>query len=407
MNFTEFGFSPSLMEGIEALRYETATPVQCAAIPAILAGKDIIAAAQTGTGKTAAFLFPVIEKLMAMPHDNKVKAMVIVPTRELAIQIDQQMEGFSYYTHISNIAVYGGTDGLVFSQEKKALTSGADLIVCTPGRLMAHMKMGYIQFPELKFLILDEADRMLDMGFYDDILKIISYLPKQRQTLMFAATMPVKIRQLAREILHHPVEINIAVSKPAEKIIQKAYVVYDNQKTPLIKMLLKETKLNRVLIFCATREKTRRLYQELKRNGINAQEIHSTLDQPARGKAMNLFRSGDIPVLVATDIVSRGIDVEDIDMVINYDVPREGEDYIHRIGRTARASAEGTAVTFINQRDQLAFAAIEALLGQEVNKISVPAELGLVPEYNPKAKQYTGKNRRKWGGKGSAKRNKK
>ena len=387
MDFTTFGFSPSLMEGIEALRYETATPVQEKAIPAILSGHDIIASAQTGTGKTAAFLLPVIEKLMAMPHDNQVKAMVIVPTRELALQIDQQMEGFSYYTHVSSIAIYGGTDGIVFSREKQALISGADLIVCTPGRLMAHIKMGYITFPQLEFLILDEADRMLDMGFHDDILQIISHLPKHRQTLMFAATMPPKIRLLARQILHNPQEINIAVSKPAEKIVQKAYVVYDNQKIPLIKMLLKETEMKKVLIFCATKEKTRELFRELKRIGINAEEIHSTLDQLAREKVMNRFRSGDVPVLVATDIVSRGIDIEDIDMVINYDVPREGEDYIHRIGRTARASAEGTAVTFVNQHDMPSFASIETLLGREVEKYPVPADYGSVPVYNPNAKR--------------------
>jgi superfamily II DNA/RNA helicase len=385
------------MQGIEAIGYETATPVQVSAIPAILEGRDIIASAQTGTGKTAAFLLPVIEKLMAMPHDNQVKAMVIVPTRELALQIDQQMEGFSYYTHVSSIAIYGGTDGTVFSREKQALTEGADLIVCTPGRLMAHMNMGYIQFPELKFLILDEADRMLDMGFNEDILKIISYLPKKRQNLMFSATMPSKIRHLVRQILTNPVEINIAMSKPAEKIVQKAYVVYDTQKIPLIKMLLKETVMKRVLIFCSTKEKTRQLFHELKRTGIKAEEIHSTLEQAARENVIIRFKSGDIPVLVATDIVSRGIDIEDIDMVINYDVPHDAEDYIHRIGRTARASAEGTAVTFINERDQQRFDAIETLLEREVEKSPVPEQYGETPVYNPKVRPKG--NGRKFGGK--------
>jgi ATP-dependent RNA helicase RhlE len=386
LNFSSFGFSPSIMEGIEAIGYETATPVQETAIPAILQGNDIIASAQTGTGKTAAFLLPVIEKLSALPHDNKVKAMVIVPTRELALQIDQQMEGFSYYTRVSSIAIYGGTDGTVFSREKQALTEGADLIVCTPGRLMAHMNMGYITFPELKFLILDEADRMLDMGFSDDILKIISYLPKERQTLMFSATMPTKIRHLARQILKNPLEISIAISKPAEKILQKAYVVYDTQKIPLIKMLLKETVMKKVLIFCSTKEKTRQLYHELKKTGIRAEEIHSTLEQAAREKVIIRFKSGDIPVLVATDIVSRGIDIEDIDMVINYDVPHDAEDYIHRIGRTARASAEGTAVTFINERDMQRFGAIETLLERVVEKSDVPEVYGETPVYNPNLK---------------------
>ena len=383
MNFSAFGFGPSIMEGIEAIGYEIATPVQESAIPVILEGRDLIASAQTGTGKTAAFLLPVIEKLMAMPHDNQVKAMVIVPTRELALQIDQQMEGFSYYTHVSSIAIYGGTDGTVFSREKQALTEGADLIVCTPGRLMAHINMGYIKFPELKFLILDEADRMLDMGFHEDILKIISHLPKQRQNLMFSATMPSKIRHLAKQILHNPFEINIAMSKPAEKIVQKAFVVYDAQKIPLIKMLLKETEMKRVLVFCSTKEKTRQVYQELKRAGIKAEEIHSTLEQTTRETVIIRFKSGDIPVLVATDIVSRGIDIEDIDMVINYDVPHDGEDYIHRIGRTARASAEGTAVTFINERDQQRFGGIETLLEREIEKSPVPEQYGETPLYNP------------------------
>ena len=391
------------MQGIEAIGYENATPVQISAIPAILEGRDLIASAQTGTGKTAAFLLPVIEKLMAMPHDNQVKAMVIVPTRELALQIDQQMEGFSYYTNVSSIAIYGGTDGTVFSREKQALTEGADLIVCTPGRLMAHMNMGYIKFPELKFLILDEADRMLDMGFNEDILKIISYLPKQRQNLMFSATMPSKIRHLVKQILNNPVEISIAMSKPAEKIVQKAYVVYDTQKIPLIKMLLKETVMKRVLIFCSTKEKTRQLYHELKKTGIKAEEIHSTLEQAARENVINRFKSGDIPVLVATDIVSRGIDIEDIDMVINYDVPHDAEDYIHRIGRTARASAEGTAVTFINERDQQRFGAIETLLEREVEKSLVPEQYGETPVYNPKIRRKDEKRRfggkRKGGGK--------
>jgi len=397
LKFSSFGFSPTLMQGIEAIGYETATPVQISAIPAILEGRDIIASAQTGTGKTAAFLLPVIEKLMAMPHDNQVKAMVIVPTRELALQIDQQMEGFSYYTNVSSIAIYGGTDGTVFSREKQALTEGADLIVCTPGRLMAHMNMGYIKFPELKFLILDEADRMLDMGFNEDILKIISFLPKQRQNLMFSATMPTKIRHLVKQILNNPVEINIAMSKPAEKIVQKAYVVYDTQKIPLIKMLLKETVMKRVLIFCSTKEKTRQLYHELKKTGIKAEEIHSTLEQAARENVIIRFKSGDIPVLVATDIVSRGIDIEDIDMVINYDVPHDAEDYIHRIGRTARASAEGTAVTFINERDQQRFGAIETLLEREVEKSLVPEQYGETPVYNPKIRRKD--EGRKFGGK--------
>lgn len=397
MTFSSFGFSSDILQGIESIGFDTATPVQQAAIPAIMNGKDIIASAQTGTGKTAAFLLPVIEKLSQLPHNNQVRAMVIVPTRELALQIDQQMEGFSYFTPISSIAVYGGTDGSVFEREKQALTKGADLIVCTPGRLLAHINMGYVKFPELKFLILDEADRMLDMGFFDDIVKIIKHLPANRQTLMFSATMPVKIRQLARQILTDPFEINIAISKPAEKIRQQAAVLYDGQKNQVIRWVIQNLQVKRVLVFCATKEKTRLLYHELKKAGFKAEEIHSTLEQSERETVLNRFKSGDIPVLVATDIVSRGIDIEDIDMVINYDVPHDAEDYIHRIGRTARASAEGAAVTLVNERDQQRFAAIENLLGYEVEKMLIPEELGHTPVYNPAVQKKD--NKRKFRGK--------
>jgi superfamily II DNA/RNA helicase len=397
LTFSSFGFSSDILQGIESIGFDTATPVQQAAIPAIMNGKDIIASAQTGTGKTAAFLLPVIEKLSQLPHNNQVRAMVIVPTRELALQIDQQMEGFSYFTPISSIAVYGGTDGSVFEREKQALTKGADLIVCTPGRLLAHINMGYVKFPELKFLILDEADRMLDMGFFDDIVKIIKHLPANRQTLMFSATMPVKIRQLARQILTDPFEINIAISKPAEKIRQQAAVLYDGQKNQVIRWVIQNLQVKRVLVFCATKEKTRLLYHELKKAGFKAEEIHSTLEQSERETVLNRFKSGDIPVLVATDIVSRGIDIEDIDMVINYDVPHDAEDYIHRIGRTARASAEGAAVTLVNERDQQRFAAIENLLGYEVEKMLIPIELGHTPVYNPVVQKKD--NKRKFRGK--------
>ncbi len=400
LTFDEFGFSPTVLQGIDSIGYKTPSPVQQQAIPVIMQGRDIIASAQTGTGKTAAFLLPMVEKIAALSHDHHVKALIIVPTRELALQIDQQMEGFSYYTNVSSIAIYGGTDGNVFTREKQALVEGADVIICTPGRLIAHLNMGYVKFPDLKYLILDEADRMLDMGFYDDIVKIITHLPAQRQNLMFSATMPQKIRQLARLLLHDPVEINIAMSKPASNIDQLAYLAYDSQKIPVIRMILKEKELKKVLIFCSTKEKTRQLTFELKRHGIKAGEIHSVLDQDEREKVMNSFRAGTLPVLVATDIVSRGIDVEDIDMVINFDVPHDGEDYVHRIGRTARAESEGQAVTFINEKDQQRFAAIEALIDAEIRKIPVPADFGESPAYNPQQRRKSS-GFRKGGGKRS------
>lgn len=386
MRFTEFNFNPALLEGIEASNYETATPVQEQVIPPIMAGKDVIASAQTGTGKTAAFLLPVMNRLLNNHVDGQVGALIIVPTRELAIQISQHMEGLSYFTHLSSIAIYGGNDAQNFVAEKKALQMGADIIVCTPGRMIAHLNMGYVNMKGLQFLILDEADRMLDMGFQDDINRIIKTLPDKRQTLLFSATMPEKIRQLARKILKTPVEINIAISKPPEKIIQKAFVVYEQQKLPLIKKLLKETPYKNVLIFCSRKQSVKQLARELKHGSIKVAEIHSDLQQAERENTLTAFTSGRIPVLVATDILSRGIDIDTIDVVINYDVPADGEDYVHRIGRTARAEADGAAFTLIAEKEQSKFAAIERLLGKEVEKAQVPQELGPVPAYTPRQK---------------------
>jgi superfamily II DNA/RNA helicase len=383
LKFTEFGFDNRLMEGIEASGYEDATPVQEQVIPLIMAGKDVIASAQTGTGKTAAFLLPLINKIITDPHeDHTNNALVIVPTRELAIQIAQHMEGLSYFTSVSSIAVYGGGDGNAFVQEKKALSHGADIVICTPGKMMAHIKMGYVKLGGLKYLVLDEADRMLDMGFYDDIMFIIGNLPKKRQNLLFSATMPHKIREMARKILHQPTEINISISKPPEKIIQEAFIVYDTQKIPLIKFLLRKKNFKSVLIFCSSKLSVKQLTRELKRNAFKADEIHSDLDQPKREEVLMQFKSGRLPILIATDILSRGIDIDNIDLVINYDVPHDGEDYVHRIGRTARAEADGTAYTLVSLKEQRKFMAIEKLLGKEVTKVSVPEEFGETPAYN-------------------------
>jgi ATP-dependent RNA helicase RhlE len=383
LNFTAFGFDERLMEGIDASGYETATPVQEQVIPLVLQGKDIIASAQTGTGKTAAFLLPLINKIITDPlEDHTNTALVIVPTRELAIQIAQHMEGLSYFTSVSSIAVYGGGDGNAFVQEKKALSHGADVVICTPGKMMAHIKMGYVKLDGLKYLILDEADRMLDMGFYDDIMFIINHLPKKRQNLLFSATMPHKIREMARKILHDPAEINISISKPNEKIVQEAFVVFEEQKIPLIKYLLKKKDFDMVLIFCSSKQAVKQLTRDLQKAGIKADEIHSDLEQDKREDVLMQFKSRRLPILVATDILSRGIDIDNIDLVINYDVPHDGEDYVHRIGRTARAAAEGTAYTFISPREQRKFLSIEKLLGKAVTKAVVPQEFGEVPAYN-------------------------
>ncbi len=389
MNFKEFGLDENLVEGIESSGYDTATPIQEQVIPIILEGKDLIASAQTGTGKTAAFLLPIIHKLITSRTEEHINALVIVPTRELAVQIAQHLEGFSYFTAISSIAVYGGGDGFNFSTEKQALSKGADIVVCTPGRMIAHLNMGYVSLDGLQYLVLDEADRMLDMGFYDDIMKIISFLPVKRQNLLFSATMPAKIRQLAKKILHAPAEINIAISKPPEKIVQGAFVIYDQQKIPLVKWLLQSKDFTSILIFCSRKQAVKELTRELKRARFSVEEIHSDLEQQTREQVLSDFKNRKIKILVATDILSRGIDIDNIDLVINYDVPNDGEDYIHRIGRTARAETDGIAYTFVSEREQNKFSTIEELLGKPVPKTSVPEQFGATPEYRPRYRSHS------------------
>lgn len=396
MLFTEFNFHPDLLEGIRSSNYEIATPVQEQVIPPILSGKDIIASAQTGTGKTAAFLLPIIHRLLQKESGGDIRALIIVPTRELAIQIAQHLEGLTYFTSLSSLAVYGGSDAQNFVGEKKALQMGADIIICTPGRFIAHLNMGYVSIKGLQFLVLDEADRMLDMGFQDEINRIISQLPAQRQTLLFSATMPPKIRTLAKQILINPIEINIAISRPPDKIVQRAFVVYEQQKLPLVKYLLTKTPYKSVLIFCSRKQNVKVLTRMLKQNGFVAEEMHSDLVQSQRENVINSFTSGRIPILVATDILSRGIDIDTIDLVINYDVPRDGEDYVHRIGRTARAEAEGMAFTLIGEKEQNSFAAIESLIGKEVEKAILPQFLGESPEWNPRKKSRTQKPKNKF-----------
>jgi ATP-dependent RNA helicase RhlE len=384
VKFTEFGFDDRLMEGIDASNYQEATPIQEQVIPHIIEGKDVLAFAQTGTGKTAAFLLPLIHNMLKKGTDpHGINCLVIVPTRELAVQIAQHLEGLSYFTSVSSIAVYGGGDGNNFVQEKKALSLGADFVICTPGKMMAHIKMGYVKLDSLQYLVLDEADRMLDMGFYDDIMFIIKHLPPKRQNLLFSATMPPKIKIMAKTILHQPVEVSIAMSKPPEKIVQQAYLVYDEQKIPLIQYLLQEKQYRSVLIFCSSKLSVKQLTRDLKKKGIKAGEIHSDLEQENREDILIQYKSGRLPVLVATDILSRGIDIDNIDLVINFDVPHDGEDYVHRIGRTARAAAEGSAYTLVNPKDQRKFSSIEKLIGKDVTKIRIPESLGEQPEYSP------------------------
>jgi superfamily II DNA/RNA helicase len=395
LKFSDFNFEANLQEGLDSMGFETPTPIQEQAIPIIQSGKDLIGCAQTGTGKTAAFVLPILDKLSKNPTD-KTNTLVIVPTRELALQIDQALQGFSYFTSVSSLAIYGGSDGSVFEREKRALTEGANVIIATPGRLMAHLNMGYVKLDSLQHLILDEADRMLDMGFVDDIMKITTYLPKVRQTLMFSATMPPKIRTLATKLLHNPEQISISISKPAAGVVQGAYLVYDTQKNNLIKSLLAGKDLSSVIIFVSTKIKVKELERDLIKAGLKAKAIHSDLEQPEREEVLRNFRSKQLQILVATDILSRGIDIEDIGLVINYDVPGDAEDYIHRIGRTARAASTGVALTFINEYDQQKFLQIETLIGAEVNKILLPEGFAAGPVYAPEVrikKPFSGKKK--------------
>jgi superfamily II DNA/RNA helicase len=393
LEFSEFGFDERLMDGISAMNYKTATPIQEQVIPIIREGGDLIASAQTGTGKTAAFLLPILNELITKDRqEDKVNALVIVPTRELAVQIAQNLEAFSYFTSISSIAIYGGGDGVTFATEKKALEQGVDIVICTPGRMISHLSSGYVKFDELKHLILDEADRMLDMGFYDDIMKIIKYLPKEKQTLLFSATMPPKIRQLGLTILNQPKQVNISISKPPEKIVQQAYIIYETQKIPIVKSILKSAHYKKMVVFCSKKENVKKLSRILQKEGINNEEIHSDLEQANRENVLLNFRSGKTPILVATDVISRGIDIEDIDLVINYDVPNDGEDYVHRIGRTARAETDGTAITLVSETEQHKLLEIENLLGHPIPKISIHSSFGEVPAYNPEIKKKKEKN---------------
>jgi len=396
LEFTEFGLDDQLMQGIEAMGYKTATPVQEQVIPAFLAGKDVIAAAQTGTGKTAAFLLPLMQQLITHPHDtHKINAIVIVPTRELALQINQSLDGLSYFTGISSIAVYGGGGGELFAAEKKALTKGVDIVICTPGRMISHLNMGYIKCDGLRYIILDEADRMLDMGFVDDIVKIISFLPKERQALMFSATMPPEIRKLAHTILRNPLEVNIAISKPPEQIDQSVYHVFENQKLKLLSTILTSRNLESILIFCGSKQGVKDLHQTLRKAGFPIGQIQSDLEQQQREQVLLDFKNKKLKILVATNIISRGIHIDDISLVLNYDVPQDAEEYVHRVGRTARAATTGAAITFVSDQDKHRFDRIEKLLGYAVRIEPLPEELGPGPDMTQNTKRSPGKKKYK------------
>ena len=376
MTFEELQLNHDLLDGLDAIGFTEATPIQEKAIPVILSKKDLIACAQTGTGKTAAFLLPVIDQIQDK-NPGVIHALILVPTRELAIQIDRQLEGLAYFTEVTSIPIYGGRDGNSFDQEKKALTQGADIVVATPGRLIAHLQLGYVKFGQVSHLILDEADRMLDMGFIDDIQKIAKHLPKERQTLMFSATMPEKIRKFAKTILTEPEQITLAVSKPAASVMQAVYMVEDEYKASLLRRLLydRKEKEEMILVFASRKSAVKSIARTLKQAGLSAGEIHSDLDQKEREETLRAYRNGNLRILVATDILSRGIDVKGINLVINYSVPNDAEDYIHRIGRTARADADGIALTFVNRMDRRKLKQTEELMEMEVRRIPTPEGL--------------------------------
>ena len=388
MEFSELNLDESVLNALEAMNFKECTPVQEHTIPVLLEGHDLIGVAQTGTGKTAAYLLPVLSKLCSgnYPEDS-INCIIMSPTRELAIQIDRQMEAFSYFMPVSGVAVYGGNDGVRFEQEKKGLTLGADVVIATPGRLISHISLGYVDLSKVSFFILDEADRMLDMGFYDDIIQIVKHLPKERQTIMFSATMPEKIRQLAENILNNPTEVKLAVSKPAEKIIQAAYICYEAQKLDIIKDLFSSQQPERVIIFASSKMKVKEITKALSRMKLNVGEMHSDLEQSKREEILHEFRNGRVNILVATDIVARGIDIDDIRLVINYDVPHDCEDYVHRIGRTARANNDGCAITFVSETEQTKFYQIEKFLDKNIYKLQMPEGMEEGPEYAPKTEK--------------------
>ena len=384
MKFDDFDLTPDLLDALYYMGFRDATPIQEQAIPSILAGKDLIASAQTGTGKTAAFLLPVLN-FIAEKKSTHTHTLILVPTRELAIQIDQQIQGFAYTLNVTSIAIYGGGDGSDWGQQKTALTRGADIIVATPGKLISHLSQGYVKFDQIETLILDEADRMLDIGFYDDIMRIVSYLPKKRQTLMFSATMPPKIKALSSQILQKPDEISLEMSKPAEGVIQSVFLTHENQKVPLAKHLIDaKPDFKSILIFTSTKKKVNEIVRGLKSKNYKVEGISSDLEQREREEILLRFRSRETRVLIATDVLSRGIDIKDINLVVNFDVPGDAEDYVHRIGRTARAETTGEAITFVSETDMPRMHRIERLIGSEVPITPLPDYIGKGPDWKIK-----------------------
>jgi ATP-dependent RNA helicase RhlE len=395
MKFTELDLEDPVLDALEAMRFEECTPVQEHTIPPILEGRDLIGIAQTGTGKTAAYTLPILNRMLSDGHpEDAINCIIMAPTRELAQQIDQQMEGFSYFLPFSSVAVYGGNDGTRFEQEKRGLTLGADIVIATPGRLLAHIALGYVDLSRVSYFVLDEADRMLDMGFYDDIMQVVRLLPETRQTILFSATMPANIKKLTETILKDPVEVKLAISRPADKIKQSVTICYERQKLPMLQQIFGNGECPKTVLFSSSKQKVKEIARMLLKKGFRVGEMHSDLEQSQRDEVMRQYKNGHLDILVATDIVSRGIDIDDIELVVNYDVPHDAEDYVHRIGRTARADRDGASITFVGEDEQQKWAAIERFLGREVERNAVPAEFGETPEYNPRSGNRKGRGGR-------------
>lgn len=383
MDFSEFNFDDRLLEGLMSMGFKTPTPIQQQAIPIIAEKHDLIACAQTGTGKTASYLLPLMDAICKNEDRPSISALILAPTRELALQIDQQIQGLAYFTGITSIAVYGGGDGVGYEQQRRSLKEGVDIVIATPGRLIAHMSSSVVRLEKIDFLILDEADRMLDMGFKDDIMRIVRQLPEQRQTLLFSATMPQKIRLFAKALLQNPQQVNIAISQPAEKIKQQYFRTFDEQKVNLLKHILSTDSFYSIIIFCGTKENVKLLEKELFKNNLKVRAFHSDLQQDEREQILLDFKNRKLNILVGTDVLSRGIDIEGIDLVVNYDVPGDPEDYIHRIGRTARAERTGTAITFVNNRDFRKLLSIEKMMDRKIEEVQLPEFLGEGPQIIP------------------------
>lgn len=396
MKFKELGLDDQILEAIGYMGFEEATPIQEKAIPVIIEGKDLIACAQTGTGKTAAFILPTLHRIYTEKQGSGTKALVVCPTRELALQIEKQIQGFSYFLGIHSIAIYGGGTGSDFEQQKKALKSGADIIVATPGKLLSHLNLGYVKFDTVKHFILDESDRMMDMGFREDIDKIASHLPKDKQTLMFSATMPQKIREMSKQLLRNPEQISFEISKPAEGVLQAVYLAHDSQKIQLLtKLISDKPNYESIIIFSSTKKNVNNIVSGLRKNKFACEGISSDYDQSQREAVLSSFKQKKTRIIVATDVLSRGIDIKDINLVINFDVPKNAEDYVHRVGRTARAKTTGVAITLINEKDMYNFHQIEQLIEREIMKLPPPPELGPGPEWKiGKSKKGRGGNRK-------------